>query len=101
MKVRTVVLASVLLGALALPLSAGNAQETPLNQWEMLPGTDMRELVKDGATIVSTSALVWPDGISALTTLLTKADDVWRCIDWYDVNFRANGFMCYRLVGSR
>jgi len=53
--------------------------------------------------LISTDALSWPDGRSALITYIKisniKDDSYWyyRCVDFMTVDFQENGQMCYEL----
>jgi hypothetical protein len=91
--VQLVVLALIMLTA--APAAAQDPARD--SQWIPEPGTSARDHLATGARIVSTDALTWPDGRSALIVYLAKDSEVFRCIDWYNRDFTPTGFSCNRL----
>jgi hypothetical protein len=57
-------LLQLLLFAGSLAASEGESGSA-LNQWDALPGKSTGDYLREGATIISTDALMWPDGTSA------------------------------------
>ena len=74
------------------------AQEVP-TQWEAQPGLAVHEIISNkGGKIISTDALPWPDGRSALILYIKTKTEVFRCVDWKQSDFQDSGFMCFKLI---
>jgi len=121
MKVQVLALLLLALPAILIP-GIASAQDAPGQQWAPLPGHSLYSIMNgealpetlsgEGYThtadVVSTDALSWPDGRSAFTTLVMIVaftgsfepigTEYYRCIDWMDADFRANGFECWNLI---
>jgi hypothetical protein len=83
---------------------AAHAQtpEVPSDQWELRPGLSTYALLQSrGGELVSTSALPWPDGRSALILYIKAAGSYFQCVDYKDASFQNTGFICYELVNPK
>ncbi len=92
-------IAFVALPATAEPPGAGGHR--PLNQWVVELENSLKDYLLDGGKIVSSSALMWPDGRPSLIVYVVKGKETIRCVDWYNRDFTSNGFMCYRLIALK
>ena len=73
--------------------------DIPPTQWEMIPGLSAHMIVAEkSGTLVSSDALPWPDGRSALITYYRASDGIYRCTDFKDESYRDMGFVCHKLV---
>lgn len=89
---------------LVLPSSVarGDSRELPSDHWVIQPGLSAHELfVRRGAELVSTDALSWSDGRSALVLYIRADEFYFRCVDFRTASFGPNGFPCFQLVGPR
>ena len=79
-------------------------QQSHIETWQITPGITLVDLIDHGATVISTDALIWPDGRPALIIYLQtegQSGRILRCIDWYDKNFLQTGSSCSRQVDPR
>jgi hypothetical protein len=77
--------------------------QTPKDPWHALPGTTAHDLIVTyGAVLVSSDALGWPDGRSALITYWRggPSDTYYRCVDYKDANFHPTGHACWQLEAA-
>jgi hypothetical protein len=74
-------------------------QELP-DPWKALPGTTAYDLKQmNNATLISSDAVAWPDGRSALVTYWRggPTDTYYRCVDFVDSNIQSTGHSCWVL----
>ena len=68
-------------------------------QWEKVPNQSVYNLIhKHNGQIVSSSYVTLPDGRSGLITYIEAKNNIYRCIDWKDKDFRNTGYTCDKLV---
>jgi hypothetical protein len=102
---QALILAATAASLLASPAGADEGD------WVIVPDTSLKRLIYVGIPIVSTDALMWPDGRSALIVYLVeetpRTDGVrlgtrilWRCIDWYNASFQSDSSTCSQLVSN-
>lgn len=65
-----------------------------LSQWREV-SENIASLMDQKGFLVSSSAMMWPDGKPVLVTYLRVDNDIYRCLDWYDQDFQPSGFQCY------
>ena len=70
--------------------------------WEAMPGetaATIRASEPLGTTLISSDALSWPDGRSALITYWRAEgrDFIYRCVDYKNADFQATGHICWLL----
>jgi hypothetical protein len=76
------------------------AAQAPNDPWTALPSTTAHDLtVTFRAVLISSDALGWPDGRSALITYWRggPSDAYYRCVDYKDANFQSTGHACWQL----
>jgi len=74
------------------------AQGIP-KQWEMIPKLSTYYLIhKENGKIISSNNITWPDGRSGLVIYIKTKQNIYRCIDWKDKDFRNTAYICYKLV---
>lgn len=89
------VVASLLISAL---VRADSLEPQP-DHWQLRPELTAHELLSNqGAQLISTDAVSWPDGRSALILYIQTGKELYRCVDFRDASFRANGFICFQLI---
>ena len=73
-------------------------------EWKPIPGLTSAELaIGQEWDLISSDALSWPDGRSALLTYWEnkKSSFFLRCVDFRDASFQHTGGSCYNPVSTK
>lgn len=92
--------ATIIILALTICVAQHSVAGEPLDPWNALPGATAYELkVAFNTTLVSSDALAWSDGRTALITYWRggPAATYYRCVDYKDADFRTTGHSCWEL----
>ena len=93
-------LRNIIILALTIFGAQHSAAQEPPDPWRALPGNTAYELkVTFNTTLISSDALAWPDGRTALITYWRggPAATYYRCVDYKDADFQSTGHSCWQL----
>jgi len=63
--------------------------------WRIVVSLTSRDLANEKAELISSAGLSWPDGRQAVVTFWKAENSLFRCIDYFDKDFRQTGSACY------